>query len=30
MVHEWIPIENAFAHFDYIKIVISQLHSIPQ
>lgn len=30
MIHEWISIEYAFAHFYNIKIVVSESHSIPQ
>lgn len=30
VVHEWISVENAFAHFDYVKIVVSEGHSVPQ
>lgn len=30
MVHEWVPIERTFSHFDYVEVVISERHSIPQ
>ena len=30
MVHERIPIENALPHFDDVKVVISQSHTIPE
>lgn len=30
MVHKRIPIENALPHFDDVKVVISQSHSIPE
>lgn len=30
MIHEGIPVENTFAHFNDIEIVISEGHSIPE
>ena len=30
MVHERIPIEDAFSHFNYVKIMIPQRHTVPE
>lgn len=30
MVHQWIPVENALPHFDYVEVVISQGHAVPE
>jgi hypothetical protein len=30
MVHERVSIEGTLAHFDYIKVMVAQGHSIPQ
>ena len=29
VVHQWIPIEDTFTHFNDVQIVVPQCHTVP-